>query len=208
MIRFIEERNQPVDLILFDVGGVLIELSGIPVLMEWTKGRMDEEELWQHWLTSPVVRRYETGRCEADEFSKGIVDELNLPVSAVEFLNEFASWPKGPCPGSRELLNVLSARYNLASFSNTNEIYWDHFLKSGLSSYFRQHFASNQIGLVKPDKEAFLYVCHATTINSHRILFFDDNQLNVDTAKSLGMQAYCTKGAVEAGNVLKKLGLL
>ena len=196
------------ELILFDVGGVLIELTGVPVLLEWTKGRMDEDELWQRWLTSPAVRRYETGRCGSEDFSRDIVAELEIPVTPHEFLAEFATWPKGPYPEASELLDVLSGHYKLATLCNTNEIYWRKFQESGLLVHFQQHFASHQIGVLKPDKEAFQHVCHATGTSPDCILFLDDNQLNVDGARSAGLQAYRIEGAVAARNQLEELGLL
>ena len=196
------------ELILFDVGGVLIELVGVPVLLEWTKGRMDEEELWRRWLTSPTVRRYETGQSTSNEFARGIVDELDLPVTREEFLHEFATWPKGPYPGASDLLNTLSARHTLATLCNTNEIYWRKFQQSGLLDHFQHHFASHQIGVLKPDEAAFRHVCDFTGVCPENVLFLDDNQLNVDGAKAAGLQAYRTKGTAAARSQLEALGFL
>jgi putative hydrolase of the HAD superfamily len=64
------------------------------------------------------------------------------------------------------------------------------------------------MGVLKPDQEAFQYVLQATGISPERILFLDDNQLNVDGAISAGLQAYRTQGVVEARYQLEELGLI
>lgn len=54
-------------LVLFDVGGVLVELSGIEVMLGWLGRSTPVDELWRRWLHSESVRRFETGRIDADE---------------------------------------------------------------------------------------------------------------------------------------------
>jgi hypothetical protein len=53
------------EVILFDLGGVLIELSGISTMLAWIGPTMTIEELWRRWLTSPGVRLFESGRISA-----------------------------------------------------------------------------------------------------------------------------------------------
>src|SRR5262249_46930069 len=88
--------------VLFDVGGVLVELSGLALLQSWLENRMTEEEIYTFWLTSPVVRAFETGRMQAEAFGEKLVAELNLPVNGEEFLSAFCSWMHGVYPESVE----------------------------------------------------------------------------------------------------------
>lgn len=57
--------TQPIDVILFDLGGVLIELAGVEKMLEWSPGVGTTEELWRRWLYSDAVRKFETGRIAA-----------------------------------------------------------------------------------------------------------------------------------------------
>ena len=51
------ERNE-IRVVLFDVGGVLVELSGLPMLLSWLGHRVTAEQARTLWLTSPVVRLF------------------------------------------------------------------------------------------------------------------------------------------------------
>src|SRR5687767_14535202 len=96
-------RQPPFDVILLDLGGVLIELTGSSRLLEWSTHIKSIEELWQVWLTSPSVRLFETGRRSPEQFAVALKAELRLEVSVEQFLTEFTGWPTRPYPGSHEL---------------------------------------------------------------------------------------------------------
>jgi len=59
----------------------------------------------------------------------------------------------------------------------------------GLGPCFDVRFSSHLIGHLKPDKEAFEFVVAALGCAPERILFLDDNRLNIDGALAVGMQA-------------------
>ena len=62
--------DQPdIRVVLFDVGGVLVELSGVATLLDWLDHRITAQELWSLWLHSPSVRAFETGRVDAGQFA-------------------------------------------------------------------------------------------------------------------------------------------
>jgi len=98
--------------VLFDLGGVLIQLGGITKMMGWTG--WDREKFWRRWLASPSVRRFESGKITAEDFGSVLVEEFNLPVQADEFLALFATWPQGVYPGAEELLRNTGALQFLA----------------------------------------------------------------------------------------------
>lgn len=196
------------DVILFDIGGVLIELTGVAQMIAWT-GIENDEELWRRWLTSPSVRGFETGRMGADEFAAAMCLEFALPVEAAEFMAEFALWPRHVFPGGHELLGALASRHRLAALSNNNAVHWERISRDmGLGGYFSASFLSHEIGLIKPDREVFEHVAEALGCEPGRILFLDDNRLNVEQAAAVGMVAHRVAGVEETATLLLSLGLL
>src|SRR4051812_39327163 len=102
---------QQTEVILFDMGGVLVEFVGVSRLIEWTSGTLSVDELWRRWLASPSVRAFESGRGSAEEFAQAIVRELELPITPAAFIAEFAAWLTRVYDGAEELLTALKPHY-------------------------------------------------------------------------------------------------
>ena len=179
-----------IDVVLFDLGGVLVELAGIGQMMAWCPHLPDIDTLWQHWLASHAVRRFETGGATRHAFAADMVAEFGLPVGAEAFLAAFAAWPKVVVPGSRELLDELAGHCTLASASNTNEIHWARVCGEwALDAHFHHNFPSHLVGALKPDPGYFEHVLAALGTPAERVLFVDDNRINVAAAASVGLVA-------------------
>jgi glucose-1-phosphatase len=110
--------------LLFDVGGVLVQLSGVEAMLAWLGKRVTAEELWRRWLQSAPVRLFETGRISADEFAAGVTSEFGLPVEPQQFLDAFIGWPTGLYPGTLEMLARIPRSYCRAILSNSNALHW------------------------------------------------------------------------------------
>ena len=183
------------DLILFDLGGVLIDPSGVPKMLEWSGGKISRKDLWAKWLTSSDVRAFETGKISVDIFADSLIEEFHLPVTKAEFIPEFKTWAENLYPGARELLNRLSGEYTLATLSNTNALHWDWFQKeSGVYDLFSYHFPSHLTGFSKPDEETFYNVLEDIPFKPENILFVDDNEENIISAINCGFQTACASG--------------
>ncbi len=89
--------DETVDVVLFDLGGVLVDLGGMPEFKIFAGGGDSEDDLWRRWLECPWVRRFERGLCDADSFSRGMVDSWSMTVGPEEFLKAFAAWPLSRC---------------------------------------------------------------------------------------------------------------
>ena len=198
-----------VDVILFDLGGVLVELAGVDQMIEWSPGIASHEELWRRWLESSAVRRFETGAIGRDDFTLAIVDEFGCSVGADEFLAAFTWWPRSVFPGALELVQSMRAHYRLASVSNTNEIHWDRFSNTWkLDAAFHHNFPSYLVGKLKPDAEYFEHVLAELDVPPARVLFIDDNAINVQAAAKLGMHTRRVVGVDGARQAFVDLGLL
>ena len=197
-----------IDVILFDLGGVLIELTGVDQMLAWCPDLPDTAELWRRWLRSPAVRSYETGGATREEFAAAIVAEFALPVDAATFIDAFEHWPRDLYPGAIALLGELAPRYRLASVSNTNELHWQRFCRDwSLDGHFHHNFPSHEVGVLKPDTEYFAHVVEALAVPAGRILFVDDNVINVEAAASLGIVAHRVAGVIGVRQTLDDLGL-
>ncbi len=203
-----ERAGTPFDAILFDLGGVLIELTGVERMLSWCPGVATTEELWRLWLHSPAVRRYETGASTGEEFAAEIVREFALPVTPGDFLAAFAHWPRSLYPGVPELLAALAPRYRLASVSNTNALHWDRFCGEwALDACFHANFPSHEVGKLKPDADYFAHVVAALGCARERILFVDDNRINVDAAARFGLVAHHVRSFPALEATLAELGV-
>src|SRR5262249_54551486 len=104
------ERNE-IRVVLFDVGGVLVELSGLAMLLLWLGHRVTAEQARTLWLTSPVVRLFETGKMQPAAFAEQMISELSLRVGSEEFLSELYVRSQRLLPGAVEL--VMRYQQNL-----------------------------------------------------------------------------------------------
>ena len=198
-----------IEIILFDLGGVLVELSGVPTMLSWSADAMTPEKLWQRWLTSTTVRDFETGRIHHDNFARQLIDEMALRVEPDEFLASFTHWPRGMFPGTQELLDRIPTNYTLAALSNSNNLHWPRMMDGmGLAEIFEHAFASHLIGKIKPDVEVFEHVLEELDCGPDTILFVDDNQLNVDAARNLGIRAEVTRGIAAVERVLEQYQII
>jgi putative hydrolase of the HAD superfamily len=178
-------------------------------MLAWCPDLGDTAGLWRRWLRSAAVRRYETGGAARAEFAAEIIGEFGLPVDARTFLRAFEHWPRALFPGATDLLHVLAPRFRLASVSNTNELHWERFVRDwALPAHFHHNFPSHEVGMLKPDAEYFSHVIAALGVPAGRVLFVDDNALNVEAAAALGIVARRVAGIDGVRETLGALGLL
>ncbi len=202
-----EDSELLIELVLFDLGGVLVELRGV-ASMAHLSGITDEDELWRRWLDCRWVRIFESGGCGPEEFSRGVVEDWGLTVEPSEFLDLFARWPTGPMNGAEDLVTEVATRAEVGCLSNTNALHWDDQVEHWpLMSHFDPCFLSHRLGLVKPDREVFERVAESLHVEPFQVLFLDDNLVNVESARSVGFPSQHVRGVEEARRALADRGL-
>ena len=196
------------DLVVFDLGGVLADFGGVDAMRELA-GIESADELWRRWLSCRWVRTFEAGRCSPDEFAAGVVEDWALGVAPQEFLAAFRSWLVDPFPGAEELVSAVRSVGPVACLSNTNRLHWeDAVARWRLLELFDHRFLSFEVGHVKPDAEIFERVGTVTGLSLDRVLFLDDNEINVEGARAVGMAAVRARGVDGARAALVSAGVL
>jgi putative hydrolase of the HAD superfamily len=200
--------QDPFDIVLFDLGGVLIDFGGVGP-MKQLSGIESDDELWERWLTCRWVRTFERGECSADDFAAGVVGDWDLPIAPDDFLDEFRGWPAGALPGAEALLEEVRARVPTGCLSNTNALHWDqNFSRWPILDAFDFQFLSFRLGNVKPDRELFQRVAALLPVEAGRVLFLDDNAMNVEGAIDAGFAARHVRGVDESRRAIVAAGVL
>jgi glucose-1-phosphatase len=200
-------QSPAIDVVLFDLGGVLIEFGGVAPMKELA-GIESDDELWRRWLTCRWVRSFERGECSAEDFAAGVVDDWALSVPPEAFLEAFREWPRGPLPGADALVQSVQRVVPAACLSNTNALHWQNFSRWPILDAFDFRFLSFELGMLKPDRDVFERVAQLLPAPPERVLFLDDNALNVEAAAAVGYTAVRVNGVAEAEQALRTTKVL
>jgi putative hydrolase of the HAD superfamily len=199
--------TEAIEVILFDLGGVLVELGASPV----PTGALPHDGAFSlaEWFKSDTASAFEKGTITAADFAQSMLTELDLDCSVERLIEHFTRWPQGLFPGARELLQQLQSDYRLAILTNTNELHWPRFdAEFGLHDYVEHIFASHQLGLLKPEPGIYWHVLKTLNTKPGRILFLDDNGDNVEGARRIGIDAHQVTGFEQLKQFLLARGII
>jgi epoxide hydrolase-like predicted phosphatase len=184
-----------IDVLLFDLGGVLVEFSGVRDLAVLLQGRLSESEILEQMSRYPPSEQFGVGKLSQEDFAKRFVKDWNLELLPEDFLREYQSWSRRLYPGVVELLTSLRPRFRLAALSNSNELHWERNTNDlGVTGLFEVAISSHQVGLQKPDPQIYLIALDRLDSSPDRVMFFDDVLANVTAASALGIRAFQVEG--------------
>src|SRR4051812_44659469 len=186
----------PVKNIIFDLGGVLLNLD-VPKTSEAFKaiGLTYIDELFRIGFATSYFRDYEMGTISDEVFIQKAQQDSAPGTTAAQII---AAWNDMllDFPAERvEFLKQLQSKYKLYLFSNTNQIHLLHFHKAyrevygnNMDDLFIKAYYSHLIKLRKPDVPAFEYVIKDSGVHAAETLFIDDALVNVEGAIKAGLQ--------------------
>jgi glucose-1-phosphatase len=184
-----------IEILLFDLGGVLVEFSGVRDLAVLLQGKLSESEILEKMSSYSPAEQFGLGKLSQEDFGKRFVKDWDLDIPPEDFLREFRSWSKRLFPGAVELLTLLRPRFRLAALSNSNELHWDRNTNDlGVTGWFEVAISSHQVGLYKPDPKMYLTALDQLGASPGSVMFFDDVAANVTAASALGIQAFQVEG--------------
>lgn len=185
------------DVLLFDLGGVVFPVEFEHALTHWAShAGVPVDSLRPHFRSDPWYERHERGEIDAGEYFDALRGRLGIAISDEEFAAGWNAIFEPEFSGARELFASLGARMPIYAFSNSNVVhkeFWERRYEQTLNE-FRAVFVSCDLGLRKPEPEAFEHVIGAIGVSPERILFLDDTPENVHGARDVGMRAEHVSG--------------
>lgn len=190
--------------IVFDMGGVLIELQWLERVKDLLGRPLTIEEIHRLWVSAPSVVDFESGRTDFDAFAAAFVQDFDLAIAPTAVQHEFLEIVRAPLPQCNEMLAALKPCYHLSLLSNTNPAHYERLRdRYTFFDYFDQLFLSYQIGLIKPSKAVFEHLLTALNTPADRVAFFDDGARNVEAARTLGIHAHRVDSPTEVMAVVE-----
>jgi putative hydrolase of the HAD superfamily len=204
-------RPQTVAALLFDMGGVLFEIDFERALLAWQQwSRLSLDELRQRFQMDAAYEQHERGEIDAAAYFAHLRDVLELEATDSEIAS---GWNAIYLEEITETLNYISAvkdKLPCYAFTNSNPTHQERWAPTypRVIAAFQNIFVSSELGLRKPDREAFEAISARTGIPLEQMLFFDDTEDNVAGARAAGMPAVHVKSHADVNKALVDLGLL
>jgi putative hydrolase of the HAD superfamily len=201
----------PFDVILFDVGGVLLTNGWDHQERAATveQFHLDSAALEAHH--AKAFESWERGEISLNEYLDAVVFYEPRGFSREEFFAAICAQSKILPDGAMCILEELAAsdKCMLGALNNeareTNEF---RFLKFGLRNHLKFAFTSCYMGVRKPDPAIYIRALGILGKPADRSLFIDDRLENVAAAAAAGMKAIRFTGADALRRDLKTLEVL
>jgi len=197
-----------IDALLFDLGGVVIEIDFGRVFARWAAvaGR-PVETIAARFSMDAAYERHERGEIDAAEYFASLRSALGLDLSDAAFTEGWNAIYVREIPGVRALLESVAPRVPLYAFTNSNRAHQPFTLRHYADALrpFRRVFFSCDLGLRKPERAAFEAIAAAIDAPLDRILFFDDTPGNVEGARAVGMPAVLVRSIEDIAKAVADL---
>ena len=205
---------QQVKAIIFDLGGVLINLAPNRTRDAFIKlGIPHFEELFTVFKATPLFDDLETGRVQPGDFIQKLRHESRVPISEEQIVAAWNAMLLDFRMDSLSFIESLSEKYPVFLYSNTNRIHYESFEATyrnlrpdkHFNDLFNKAYYSHEIGYRKPEIEGYLHIINDQGLAAGNTLFVDDNAGNIEGAKTAGLLTHHLGATERIENVLTHL---
>ena len=200
--------RQAVEALLFDLGGVIIDIDFNRALHHWaTISSLSFEELRGAFRFDPPYQQHERGELSSKLYFDSLRNSLKLHGSDEQIAAGWNSIFVGEISETVMAVQQVRAKYPCYVFTNSNAAHravWRSKF-STVMAVFDHVFVSCEIGLRKPERAAFEYIAHSIGVPVNAILFFDDSTENVTGAVDAGLQAVHVQSPADVQAALLRL---
>jgi putative hydrolase of the HAD superfamily len=202
--------------IIFDLGGVIINLDTPKTIAEFNKlSQKPFETIYSQLQQTPIFDLFDKGKISEADFFAAIKDALDTTLTDIQLLNAWNAMLLDFPVHRLQLLSQLKTRYRLFLLSNTNETHVtrfeaDLFEQHGcqnLEPFFEKVYYSCRLGMRKPDTEIFEYVLQTNNLKPQETIFIDDSPQHIEGALKTGINAQFLAKDRDVSELIKELKL-
>jgi glucose-1-phosphatase len=202
---------QNVEGLLFDMGGIVININFDLALRAWEEcSALSIEEIRRRFKLDTPYEQHERGEIDAAEYFNHLRNVLELDASDAEIAFGWNAIYIGEIVETVNTIRSVRDKLPCFAFTNSNPTHQTAWMAAypGVVACFHQVFVSSELGLRKPDPKAFDAIADATGIGLDAMLFFDDTEENVVGARDAGLQAIHVKTPSDVKKALVEINVL
>lgn len=178
------------------------------VFRHWAQSaEVDESLFYDRWTLDQAYKAQEIGQLNFAAYASHLSSSLGVNMPLQHWRAGWNALWTEPYDEVVAHFASLKQRYTLCAFSNTNAEHAASFMQRypDIMAQFDQIFLSHEIGCRKPSAAAFHHVCQLMQAEPGQVTFLDDNQENVEGARSAGLTAQLTRTETDVVAVLQAL---
>jgi len=201
----------PLSIVIFDLGGVLIDWNPRHLYRKLFRG---DDEAMEHFLATVCTDEWNLMQDAGRPFAQAVAELQVAHPAHADLIDAYHSrWPEmlaGPIPGTVEILRELREDgvrlYALTNWSaETYPLAQSHF---PFLDWFRGVVVSGHERVAKPDPRIFAILLERYGIEPGGAVYVDDNPRNVEAARTTGLHAIRFTSAAALRAELEALGVL
>ena len=185
--------------IIFDLGGVILDIDEDIVCKELEKLGVSVTELFHSKEFMDIMSKFDTGIYTAPTFRKKVKAFIGQEKMTDQKFDSIWNAMLLDIPRERiEAIEKVKKHYKIFLMSNSNVIHYDLYvrdlqLRFGYHEFvelFNKSYFSFAEHLEKPDPRFFELILDHEGLLPEETLFIDDTEANIKAAKSLGIHTY------------------
>jgi len=195
--------------IIFDLGGVCFKIDWIKINKELMK-KFNVPILIKSTENKKIQKYYEDAlkgkRDIKDMFRELNKDNFDLD-EIIEFYKEMYKKYKKHDEKIYKLIKKLRNKFVIIGLTDTNPIHYKAHKEQGTIKDFHKVFTSFKTGSVKRETTTFKKILKELSVKPEEVIFIDDNEKNIEVARSVGIEGIIYKGYKQLIKEFKELRL-
>lgn len=209
-----DKSNGKIKAVFFDLGKVILSFSHDDIVERLLSsaepdGRRPEElHRYLFDMDEGLCNRYDAGLISSEDFYREIDSRFGTGVDYEGFVPLWNGIFAG-IPGVPEIIREVRKETPVYLLSNINELHWEHIRDRFLVlSELDGLVLSCEVKARKPEPAIYRAAMEIAGVGPGESLFVDDLQINIDAARSHGIEGITFTGAEELRAELSSLGLM
>ena len=194
-------------LVIFDLGGVLVDVEPLRALAPVTQATgKSAEDIGDIFHDPALLEPFELGQIGPQDYFDEVTRRLGVTWTFERFVGVWNSMLREH-PRHAAILAHLRPQYQLLILTNTNVLH-DETIRSWPAFHHAHHWiASYQVGFRKPQPQIYELALRQAGVAPTEALYVDDIESHVTAARRLGVTAIQMTNGMDLERVLREAGI-